>query len=71
MERFHERCRHVLVFVLAGMQEPLVSRKCHRMAAIDHRHPSWPSDSLGGAVFPLTDDDLAVGLRPDALFILA
>ena len=46
------------------MYEPLVLRKC-RMLALDKRHNLWPSQSAGGAIVPLTDDDLSMGLRPD------
>jgi len=46
------------------MFEPLVLRKC-RMLALDHRHNLWPGDKGGGAIVPLTDDDLSMGLRPD------
>ena len=46
------------------MFEPLLLRKC-RMLALDHRHKLWPSDEAGGAIVPLTEDDLSMGLRPD------
>ena len=46
------------------MFEPLVLRKC-RMLALDKRHDLWPSNSAGGAIVPLTEDDLSMGLRPD------
>ncbi|MDP6856181.1 MAG: hypothetical protein QGH13_01450 [Candidatus Thalassarchaeaceae archaeon] len=72
-QRFHtdEDGGHTLGGMVAAwwydgekMFEPLVLRKC-RMLALDHRHNLWPSDIGGGAIVPLTEDDLSMGLRPD------
>ena len=46
------------------MHEPLIMKEC-KMVSIDDKHPLWPSEGLGegsGAVIPLVDDDLSLGL---------
>ena len=51
------------------MYEPYIKHKC-RMIVVSDDHPSWPGDSKsvgsgGGAVVPLTDDDMSMGLKSD------
>ena len=51
------------------MYEPLIIKEC-RMISIDDKHPLWPSESVGkgqggGAVVPLSNEDLSFGLRPN------
>ena len=51
------------------MYEPYIKRKC-RMIVVDDEHPSWPGQvsdlgAGGGAVVPLTDDDMSMGLKSD------
>lgn len=48
------------------MFEPLVKREC-RMASISDTHPLWPGEGKGegaGAVVPLTDEDMSIGMAP-------
>ena len=51
------------------MYEPYIKRTC-RMIVVDDKHPSWPKKSSdsgegGGAVIPLTDEDMSMGLKSD------
>ena len=51
------------------MYEPYIKKKC-RMIVLDDQHPSWPKKSSnsgegGGAVVPLTDEDMSMGLKSD------
>tara|TARA_Y100000766_G_scaffold86419_3_gene73367 strand:- start:2479 stop:3684 length:1206 start_codon:yes stop_codon:yes gene_type:complete len=51
------------------MHEPVIQRIC-RMIALPDSHPNWPQKSDdtgqgGGAVVPLLDDDLSMGLKSD------
>ncbi len=50
------------------MIEPYIKRTCH-MVAMDDTHPAWPrshvSGSGGGAVVPLLNEDLSMGLNSD------
>ena len=51
------------------MHEPLIKRKC-RIITMDDTHSKWPEVSEdsgrgGGAVVPLLDDDLSMGLKSD------
>ena len=51
------------------MYEPYIKKKC-RMIVVDDQHPSWPKKSSnsgegGGAVVPLTDEDMSMGLKSD------
>ncbi len=51
------------------MYEPYIKRKC-RMIVVDDKHPSWPCKvsnvgAGGGAVVPLTDEDMSMGLKSD------
>ncbi len=46
------------------MHEPLIMKEC-KMVSLDDKHPLWPSEGSGkgsGAVVPLLDDDLSLGL---------
>ena len=50
-----------------NMFEPLLMKEC-KMASIDDKHPLWPGDKGGigeggGAVVPITSEDLSFGLR--------
>ncbi|MDE0953454.1 MAG: hypothetical protein OR994_02140, partial [Candidatus Poseidoniales archaeon] len=50
-----------------NMHEPLVIREC-KMVSIDDLHPLWPGEGQGqgsGAVIPLVDEDLSLGLTKD------
>ena len=51
------------------MYEPYIKKKC-RMIVIDDEHPAWPTQNSksgagGGAVVPLTDEDMSMGLKSD------
>ncbi len=51
------------------MFEPYIKHKC-RMVVINDEHPSWPLNSEssgkgGGAVVPITSQDLSMGLKSD------
>lgn len=51
------------------MYEPYIKRKC-RMIVVDDKHPSWPNNPTdsgagGGAVVPLTEEDMSMGLKSD------
>tara|TARA_B100001778_G_C18602432_1_gene637928 strand:+ start:3110 stop:4315 length:1206 start_codon:yes stop_codon:yes gene_type:complete len=51
------------------MHEPLIKQKC-RIIAMDDTHEMWPDKSNlsgngGGAVVPLMDEDLSMGLKSD------
>ena len=51
------------------MHEPYIKRKC-RMIVMSDEHPNWPVRTQenghgGGAVVPLTDEDLSMGLTSD------
>lgn len=51
------------------MYEPYIKRKC-RMIVVDDKHPSWPNNPAdsgagGGAVVPLTEEDMSMGLKSD------
>ena len=51
------------------MYEPYIKRKC-RMIVVDDKHPSWPGNvsnlgAGGGAVVPLTEMDMSMGLKSD------
>lgn len=49
------------------MHEPYLMREA-RIAALDGRHPMWPADGAfegAGAVVPLTEEDLSMGLADD------
>lgn len=49
------------------MHEPYIKRIC-RMIALNDTHPSWPGEGFGnggGAVVPLLNDDLSMGLTSD------
>ena len=51
------------------MYEPYIKRKC-RMIVVDDEHPSWPNNAKdsgagGGAVVPLTEEDMSMGLKSD------
>ena len=51
------------------MYEPYIKKKC-RMIVIDDEHPTWPkqnskSGAGGGAVVPLTEEDMSMGLKSD------
>ena len=49
------------------MHEPARMTEC-RIAAMRDTHPDWPGDGMGiggGAVVPLTADDLSFGMLPD------
>lgn len=51
------------------MFEPYIKKKC-RMIVVDDDHPAWPEKSShsgagGGAVIPLTDEDMSMGLKSD------
>ena len=51
------------------MHEPLIKRKC-RIITMDDTHSKWPEVSQdsgrgGGAVVPLLDEDLSMGLKSD------
>lgn len=49
------------------MHEPYIKRMC-RMIAMNDTHPAWPGKGLGnggGAVVPLLEDDLSMGLTSD------
>ena len=51
------------------MYEPYIKRKC-RMVVVDDKHPSWPGNvsnlgAGGGAVVPLTEMDMSMGLKSD------
>lgn len=51
------------------MFEPYIKQKC-RMIVVDDEHPSWPRKSAnsgagGGAVVPLTEEDMSMGLKSD------
>ena len=51
------------------MYEPYIKKQC-RMIVVDDTHPSWPQVSShsghgGGAVVPLTDEDMSMGLKSD------
>ncbi len=51
------------------MHEPVIQRIC-RILALPDSHPQWPGKEAstgngGGAVVPLTDDDLSMGLKSD------
>lgn len=51
------------------MYEPYIKRKC-RMIVVDDVHPSWPNNAKdsgagGGAVVPLTKEDMSMGLKSD------
>lgn len=51
------------------MFEPYIKKKC-RMIVVDDQHPAWPGDSTntgtgGGAVIPLTKEDMSMGLKSD------
>ena len=51
------------------MYEPYIKRKC-RMIVVDDEHPSWPNNTKdsgagGGAVVPLTEEDMSMGLKSD------
>ncbi len=46
------------------MHEPLLMKEC-KMFSLDDKHPLWPIEGNGegsGAVIPLVDDDLSLGL---------
>ena len=46
------------------MHEPLIMKEC-KMVSLDDKHPLWPTKGSGegsGAVIPLVDDDLSLGL---------
>ena len=46
------------------MHEPLIMKEC-KMVSLDDKHPLWPNKGSGegsGAVIPLVDDDLSLGL---------
>ena len=49
------------------MYEPYIKKQC-RMIVVDDTPPSWPQESShsghgGGAVVPLTDEDMSMGLK--------
>ena len=47
-----------------NMHEPLIIREC-KMVSIDDKHPLWPEEGQGhgsGAVVPLVDEDLSLGM---------
>ena len=49
------------------MHEPARMTEC-RIAALTDTHPDWPGEGMGiggGAVVPLTSDDLSFGMLPD------
>lgn len=51
------------------MHEPVIQRIC-RILALPDTHPNWPGVNPsrgkgGGAVVPMTDDDLSMGLKSD------
>ena len=50
------------------MHEPYIKRTCN-MIAMGDDHPAWPGTSAegkgGGAVVPLLDEDLSMGLQSD------
>lgn len=51
------------------MHEPVIQRIC-RILALPDTHPSWPGINSprgngGGAVVPITEDDLSMGLKSD------
>ena len=50
------------------MHEPYIKRTC-KMIAMGDNHPAWPGNSTegkgGGAVVPLLDEDLSMGLQSD------
>jgi hypothetical protein len=74
--RFHidENGRHTLPGMVCAwwydgkdMHEPYLMRES-RIAAMDGQHPDWPGSgefSGSGAVIPVTEDDLSMGLADD------
>jgi len=51
------------------MHEPVIQRIC-RIVAMPDTHPKWPSDQNevgkgGGAVVPLLEEDMSMGLKSD------
>ena len=51
------------------MYEPYIKHKC-RMVVVSDEHPSWPRDTKnagfgGGAVVPMTEEDMSMGLKSD------